>query len=141
MPCSIMLRITKLRRSKAREGILVRRIEIRPANHPRQQGGLRRGQAAHVLVEVGVGRFPKAIDGKPTTLPQIDLIREKLKNLFLIQPLLQQMARKTWFILRPNFRCEVSPKMLRASVMVRVLPPCGISSDRNKSCRPEAKMR
>ena len=97
-------------------GILVGRVDVRPANHPGEQGGLRDVEAADILVEVSSRRLAESVNGKTPALAQVDLVRVQFKNLFLGQALLQQEGQKgfRYFTADPALRGkpENAPRQL-----------------------------
>ena len=82
--------------------ILVGRIEVGPTNQTRQQGRLRQGQTSDVLVEVGIRRFAKPVDGKTATLAEVGLIRVKLEDLLLAQALFHQQRQENLLHFAPE---------------------------------------
>ena len=69
--------------------MLVRRKKIWALNHASQQSGIWQRQLTNVFAKVGLGRFAHAVNGKASTLTQIDLVRVHLKNLFFGEAMFQ----------------------------------------------------
>ena len=74
--------------------VLVRGVQVGPANQGGEQGRLRQGQALDVLVEVGVRGFSKPVDGKTSALTEIRLVGVEFKNLPLAQALLHEQGQE-----------------------------------------------
>ena len=74
--------------------VLVRGVQVGPANQGGEQGRLRQGQALDVLVEVGVRGFSKPVDGKTSALTEVSLVGVELKNLPLAQALLHEQGQE-----------------------------------------------
>src|ERR1039458_2710033 len=67
----------------------VGQIEIRTANQPRQERGLRQREGADVFIKVDRSRLAESIDGKAIPLTEIDLIGVEDENLLLGQTVLK----------------------------------------------------